>query len=59
MVGAGKGAIVVTGNTSALRGKPGLAGFAPTKAAQWILAEAMARDLSTQGVHVAMSLSTP
>ena len=53
MVEAGNGAIVATGNTSALRGKPGFAGFAPTKAAQRILAEAMARDLGPQGVHVA------
>lgn len=45
MISAGKGAIAVTGNTSALRGKPGFAGFAPTKAAQRILAEAMAREL--------------
>ena len=30
-----------------------LAGFAPTKAAQRILAEAMARDLGPKGVHVA------
>jgi NAD(P)-dependent dehydrogenase (short-subunit alcohol dehydrogenase family) len=53
MVGAGSGAFVVTGNTSALRGKPGFAGFAPTKAAQRILAEAIARDLGPRGVHVA------
>src|SRR5215467_15670129 len=53
MVSTGKGAIVATGNTSALRGKPGFAGFAPTKAAQRILAEAMARDLGPKGVHVA------
>jgi NAD(P)-dependent dehydrogenase (short-subunit alcohol dehydrogenase family) len=53
MVGAGKGAIIATGNTSALRGKAGFAGFAPTKAAQRILAEAMARDLGPKGVHVA------
>jgi short-subunit dehydrogenase len=53
MVNAGNGAIVATGNTSALRGKPGFAGFAPTKAAQRILAEAMARELGPQGVHVA------
>jgi len=44
---------VVTGNTSALRGKPDFAGFAPTKAAQRILAEAIARELGPQGVHVA------
>jgi NAD(P)-dependent dehydrogenase (short-subunit alcohol dehydrogenase family) len=53
MTKAGRGAIVATGNTSALRGKPGFAGFAPTKAAQRILAEAIARDLGPQGVHVA------
>ena len=53
MVVAGKGAIVVTGNTSAHRGRPNFAGFAPTKAAQRILAEAMARDLGPKGVHVA------
>jgi NAD(P)-dependent dehydrogenase (short-subunit alcohol dehydrogenase family) len=53
MASAGKGSIVVTGNTSALRGKPAFAGFAPTKAAQRILAEAMARDLGPRGVHVA------
>src|SRR5580704_15303103 len=53
MVQAGKGAILVTGNTSALRGKPFFAGFAPTKAAQRILAEALARELGPKGVHVA------
>jgi NAD(P)-dependent dehydrogenase (short-subunit alcohol dehydrogenase family) len=53
MVSAGKGAIIVTGNTSSLRGRANFAGFAPTKAAQRILAEAMARDLGPKGVHVA------
>jgi len=53
MIQAGSGAVVATGNTSAWRGKPGFAGFAPTKAAQRILAEAIARDLGPQGVHVA------
>jgi NAD(P)-dependent dehydrogenase (short-subunit alcohol dehydrogenase family) len=53
MVAAGTGAILATGNTSALRGRAGFAGFAPTKAAQRILAEAMARDLGPKGVHVA------
>ena len=53
MIDAGKGAIVVTGNTSTFRGKAGFAGFAPTKAAQRILAESMARDLGPKGVHVA------
>lgn len=53
MIAAGKGAIICTGNTSALRGRPRYTGFAPTKAAQRILAEAMARDLGPKGVHVA------
>lgn len=53
MVEAGEGAILVTGNTSALRGKPRFAGFAPTKAAQRILAESIARELGPKGVHVA------
>jgi len=53
MVAAGKGAIIVTGNTSAQRGKANFAGFAPTKAAQRILAESLARDLGPKGVHVA------
>jgi NAD(P)-dependent dehydrogenase (short-subunit alcohol dehydrogenase family) len=53
MVAAGEGALIVTGNTSATRGKPHFAGFAPTKAAQRILAESLARDLGPKGVHVA------
>jgi short-subunit dehydrogenase len=53
MVEAGTGAIVATGNTSALRGRANFAGFAPTKAAQRILAEAMARELGPKGIHVA------
>jgi NAD(P)-dependent dehydrogenase (short-subunit alcohol dehydrogenase family) len=53
MLEAGEGAIVATGNTSALRGKPKFAGFAPTKAAQRILAESIARELGPKGVHVA------
>lgn len=53
MVAAGEGAIIVTGNTSAQRGKASFAGFAPTKAAQRILAESLARDLGPKGVHVA------
>jgi NAD(P)-dependent dehydrogenase (short-subunit alcohol dehydrogenase family) len=53
MIEAGRGAIVCTGNTSTYRGKANFAGFAPTKAAQRILAESMARSLGPQGVHVA------
>jgi NAD(P)-dependent dehydrogenase (short-subunit alcohol dehydrogenase family) len=50
---AGGGALIVTGNTSAERGRANCAGFAPTKAAQRILAESMARTMGPRGVHVA------
>lgn len=53
MIDAGRGAIIVTGNTSALRGKADFSAFAPTKAAQRILAESMARTLGPKRVHVA------
>lgn len=56
MQAAGQGAIVATGNTSALRGRAHFAGFAPTKAAQRILAESMARELGPHGIHVAYLL---
>lgn len=49
----GQGAIIVTGNTGSLRGKPNYIGFSPTKASQRILAECLARELGPQGVHVA------
>ena len=52
MVAAGEGAIITTGNTSAIRGKASFAGFAPTKAAQRILAESIAREVGPKGVHV-------
>jgi short-subunit dehydrogenase len=53
MVEKGRGVIIATGNTSAHRGTPRFAGFAPTKAAQRILAQSIARDLGPKGVHVA------
>lgn len=53
MEAAGGGALIVTGNTSAERGRANFAGFAPTKAAQRILAESMARTMGPRGVHVA------
>ena len=56
MIKSGNGAILVTGNTSAIRGKANFAGFAPTKAAQRILSESIARDLGPRGVHVAYVL---
>lgn len=56
MVAAGGGSLIVTGNTSALRGKANFAGFAPTKAAQRILAESIAREMGPKGLHVAYLL---
>lgn len=53
MIEAGEGSLVITGNTSAYRGMAYFAGFAPTKAAQRVLGEAMARELGPKGVHVA------
>ena len=52
MIEAGEGAIMVTGNTASHRGVPKYALFAPTKAAQRILAQSLARDLGPKGVHV-------
>ena len=53
MLEAGKGAIMVTGNTSATRGKAHWGFFASTKAAQRILAESIAREFGPKGIHVA------
>jgi NAD(P)-dependent dehydrogenase (short-subunit alcohol dehydrogenase family) len=50
------GALIATGNTSAVRGRASFAGFAPTKAAQRILAESIAREMGPKGVHVAYLL---
>lgn len=52
MVAAGRGNIITTGNTASHRGVPNYALFAPTKAAQRILCESLARDLGPKGVHV-------
>jgi NADP-dependent 3-hydroxy acid dehydrogenase YdfG len=64
MVEAGKGAILVTGNTSATRGKAHWGFFASTKAAQRIMAESIAREFGPQGIHIAYfiidaAISTP
>ena len=53
MIKAGRGSLIGTGNTAAYRGKAGFAGFAPSKAAQRILLESMARRLGPDGIHVA------
>ena len=53
MEAAGGGALICTGNTSAYRGRARFAGFAPTKAAQRILLESIAREAGPKGVHAA------
>jgi NAD(P)-dependent dehydrogenase (short-subunit alcohol dehydrogenase family) len=52
----GNGTILVAGNTSAVRDKANVSGFAPTKAAQRVLSESIARDLGRRGIHVAYVL---
>ena len=48
------GTIIFVGATASLRGKPFTTAFAPAKAAQRSLAQAMARHLWPDGVHVAL-----
>ena len=53
MINNKKGAIIVTGNTAAKRGVANTPYFAPTKAAQRILAQSLAKDFGPKGIHVA------
>jgi NAD(P)-dependent dehydrogenase (short-subunit alcohol dehydrogenase family) len=50
----GAGAIIVTGATASLRGKPFTAAFAQAKAAQRSLAQSLGRQLGPEGIHVAL-----
>ena len=50
----GTGAIVITGATASLRGKPFTSAFAQAKAAQRSLAQSFARQLGPEGIHVAL-----
>ena len=50
----GSGAIIITGATASLRGKPFTAAFAQAKAAQRSLAQSFARQLGPEGIHVAL-----
>ena len=59
-----KGVIIVTGNTAAHRGVATTPYFAPTKAAQRILTQSLARDFGPKGIHVSYitidaSINTP
>ncbi len=53
MAERGHGALMVTGNTGAMRGTPNFVGWSPSKAGQRILSESLARTLGPAGVHVA------
>jgi len=48
------GSIIFIGATASLRGRPFTTAFAPAKAAQRSLAQAMARHLWPSGIHVAL-----
>lgn len=53
MVKRGRGTILFTGATASVRGGAGYAAFAGGKHAKRALAQAMARELGPQGIHVA------
>ncbi len=53
MAERGQGTIIVSGATAALRGNVWTTAFAPTKAAQRILAQSLAKQLGPKGIHVA------
>ena len=54
MAACGDGALIITGTTASLRGKPFTTAFAPGKAAQRSLAQSLARQYGKHGVHVAL-----
>ena len=54
MAGRGDGALIITGATASLRGKPFTTAFAAGKAAQRSLAQSLARKYGKLGVHVAL-----
>ncbi|MDA3920046.1 MAG: SDR family NAD(P)-dependent oxidoreductase [Salinisphaera sp.] len=56
MRSAGKGHIVVTGATASKKGGANFAGFAAAKAAQYSLAQSLARQLGPEGIHVAIAI---
>jgi len=49
----GRGTLLFTGATAALRGKPPFAAFAASKAALRSLSQTLAREFGSEGVHVA------
>jgi NAD(P)-dependent dehydrogenase (short-subunit alcohol dehydrogenase family) len=53
MVPRGAGTIIFTGATASMRGGAGFAAFAAAKSGLRALAQSMARELGSQGIHVA------
>jgi NAD(P)-dependent dehydrogenase (short-subunit alcohol dehydrogenase family) len=53
MVGAGRGTVILTGATAALRGSARFSALATGKFALRALAQSMAREFGPQGIHVA------
>lgn len=49
----GRGTILFTGATASMRGKEGFAAFSAAKAGLRVLAQAMAKELAPEGIHVA------
>jgi NAD(P)-dependent dehydrogenase (short-subunit alcohol dehydrogenase family) len=49
----GRGSILFTGATGSLRGMPGFAHFAASKAGLRMIAQSMAREFGPEGIHVA------
>ncbi len=54
MLPRGKGTVLFTGATSALRGGANFAAFAATKSGLRAVAQSMAREFGPKGIHVAM-----
>jgi len=56
MTPRGRGTVIFTGATASLRGGVGFAAFASAKAGLRALAQSMARELGSKGVHVAHTI---
>jgi NAD(P)-dependent dehydrogenase (short-subunit alcohol dehydrogenase family) len=53
LLALGRGSVFFTGASGSLRGMPGFAHFAASKAALRMIAQSMAREFGPQGIHVA------
>lgn len=53
MLPFGRGTIIFTGASASLRGKPGFAHFAASKAGLRMISQSMAREFGPKGLHVA------